>query len=794
MIPLDLRHALRGLVRRPAFTAAAILTLALGIGANTAIFSAVWHLLLAPLPFPDGDRMGYLWDTVESGFSVVPSSRQADAFMEASRTLDWIEPHSSVTMAWRGEATTDVVEAGLVTHTLPARLGVSPVLGRTFAESETAAAGAAVVMVSETFWRTRLGGAPDVTGSTLRLDGRVYEVIGVMPDRFSRFRQHGTARAVWLPLVRSDGDRLNLVAVHRTGATPEEVGEELTAISANIAESQMGATQPVTKLTMPGQGLGQNTRTALFVLLAAVGVVLLIACANVAGLLIVRSGDRRRELAICVALGANRLAIFRYLFLETVLIALAGGTAGLLLGAWGIELVRSIRPPYLPELDGISLDPVVLAFAGCITILTIGLFGIVPSLLAARTNLREQFSASTGGSTGSPEGGRTGGALVVAEVALAVVLLVGASLLVRTMVRLSDEPLGFDAAGTLTFSIDLPQDRYADQASWSTFGARLDDELEGLPGVEVASLSTGVPPSLGILFGQLSVQGRAEPFDDRIMNSAAVSPDYFRTLGIDLLEGRAFEGTPADDHSIIVNRATADRLWPGETAIGRRMRVSSSDASPWRTVIGVTPDLAVHGPATDRTEQPLVFLPLDFSYGFSTATIRVRSGDPLELVSAVRAAVARLDPDVPVRAAATMEQLLAESVGRQRFNMILFTTFAGLALVLSTVGLYGIVAYNVSRRSRELGIRSALGATPQNVRGMVIRQGAILAGSGAILGGLAALQLTGFMTDLLHGVPPTDPLSFAGAVVAVMVVSMFATWVPARRASRVDPVVALRQQ
>jgi predicted permease len=789
MLPLVLRHALRGLVRRPAFTIAAVATLALGIGANTAIFSAVWHLMLAPLPFPAGDRMGYLWDSTESGFRVVPSRQEAEAFAASARTLEWIEPYSSSVMAWRGETAAEVVEVGLITHTLPARLGVAPIIGRSFTEAETAVEGAAVALVSESFWKTRLGGMATALGRVLRLDGRPYEVIGVMPDRLSRFREHGSTRSIWLPYDASREDRSNLLVVHREGIDVVAINEELTSVSANIPEASLGAEQPETVIIKAGQGIGTNTRTALYVLLAAVCVVLLIACANVAGLLLVRGSDRRRELAICAALGADRLAILRFLFVETVLIALAGGATGLLLGAWGMELVRSIRPSHLPELEAIALDPAVLGFAGGITLLTIALFGLLPSMFAARINLREQFSAT---GTDRPIAGSTGAVLVVAEVAFAVVLLVGASLLVRTMTELRDTPLGFDPSNTLTFSLELPTDRYPDQASRSAFGDRLDEALEGISGVEVATLSTGTPPDLGILFGELTVEGSATTLEDRILSSASVDADYFRTLGVTMVEGRAFDGTAADDQAVIISRATAQRLWPGESALGRRIRIGANE-SPWRTVIGITPDIAIHGPGTDLNERPLLFLPFVFSYQFVSVAVRTRQGDPLAAVSALRAAVAGLDPDMPLRDAATIEHQIEESIGAQRFNMTLFSGFAALALVLATVGLYGIVAYNVSRRTRELGIRCALGATPYGVRRMVLQQGTMLAVTGATIGAVIAGGLSRLMEDLLHGVTPGDPASFAAAVATVIAVSLLATWIPARRASRVEPVVALRE-
>jgi predicted permease len=792
MLPLDLRHALRGLVRRPAFTIAAVMTLALGIGANTAMFSAVWHLMLAPLPYPGGERIGWVWSSTASGFSVVPSRQEAEAFAASARSLEWIEPYSSSTLSWRGDGAAEVVDAGLITHTLPGRLAVSPVIGRSFAESETETVGGGVVLLSEWFWQTRMGGTTDALGSTLRLDGRPYEVIGVMPDRLAMFRERGPSPAVWLPLDASAQDRSNLVVLLREGSGTETVNAELTSISANVPEARLAVEQPETVIRQVGDNLGERTRTALFVLLAAVSVVLLIACANVAGLLLVRGGDRRRELAICAALGADRLAILRYLFIETALIALAGGATGLLLGAWGMELVRSIRPSYLVELETVALDPVVLAFAGAITLLTIAVFGVLPSVHAARLNLRDEFSATSGGSTGSQGAGRTGAALVVAEVALAVVLLVGASLLVRTMVELRDDPLGFEPAGALSFTLELPTGRYADRAAWSTFGDRLKESIEALPGVEIASLSTGTPPDIGVLFGEVMVEGSAEPLDENLVYSAAVDEDYFRALGVGMQEGRPFDGSAADETSVIVNRSTAERFWPGGNALGSRIRIGDDEA-PWRTVVGIVPDIAIHGPGTDPTERPLLFTPFGFSYPFVSVAVRSRSGDPLAMVSALRNAVAAIDPDLPVRDAATIGHRLAESIGRERFNMTLFAGFAILALVLATVGLYGIVAYNVSRRTRELGIRCALGATPHGVRALVLRQGTMLAVTGAIIGAVTARALSRLMEDLLHGVTPGDPVSFAAAIVVVVAISLLASWIPARRASRVEPVVALRQ-
>jgi len=789
MLNQELRHTTRGLIRRPVFTFVVVLTLALGIGANTAIFSAVWSLMLAPLPFPAGDRMGYLWDTTEAGFQIVPSSDEFEAFVRESRTLEWIEPYSSRTMAWRTDGTADVIDAAMITSTLPLALDVEPIRGRTFTDSETQAAGAGVAVVSETFWNTRLGASPDIIDSTIQLEGRPWQVVGVLPDRFSRFMAFGRSPDVYVPLVRKDGDRLNLLAVRRPGITTEQVGDELTAIAANVAGSKLGQDQR-TRMEMPNAALGENTRTALVVLLAAVGLVLLIACANVAGLLLIRGSERRRELAIRASLGASRWALFRHLSVETALLALAGGVTGLLTAAWGVDLVRTIRPGRFTEFDAVSLDSTVLAFAVGITILTAVLFGLIPSLHATRADLRTQVTVTSGGSTAAPASNRAGAILVIAEIAIAVVLLVGASLLVRTMIALHNAPLGFNPAGILTFSIELPEDRYPSQSSYETFAARLIDELRAMPNTELASLASGLPPRLGVLFGELRLEETNEPIGDRLMFGAAVDRDFFRLLRIPILEGRALDGTEADRRSVILNRTTAQRFWPGGSAIGKRIRFGSGDPL---TVVGVTPDIAVMGPRTSL-DRPQIFRPTSDSMMDFAVAVRVRSGDPLALVPAIREIVSRIDPALPLQSVSTLDAMLAESVGPQRFNLILFGTFAGLALVLATVGLYGVIAFEVSRRTREYGIRAALGASPRGVLRRILARGASVAIAGAAIGGVAAIALTGFMTQMLHGVPARDPVSFGAAIAAVIGVSLLATWMPARRASRVDPIVTLRTE
>jgi putative ABC transport system permease protein len=790
----ELRHAARGLVRRPGFTLIVAFTLALGLGANTAIFSAVYELMLKPLPYAAGDRMAWVWWSAETGgMSISPRLPLIEAWQaQELRTVESVEPFTGSEVTLLGDAGPEIVHVTAMTGTLPATLGTPLVLGRSFERAELIPGGPGAVILSEGFWRRRLGGASDVLGRTLRFDGGDRTVVGVAADAMAAFRGRDQPTDVWLPLVvDSTLSYANVLVVLREGVTEAAAEAELTAVASGVNVRAPTADKWVPRLMTAGDLLGDRMRDALFVLVAAVGAVLLIACANVAGLLVVRTVGRSREIAIRAALGARTQRLLGTVGAEAALLALLGGVLGILLGAWLMDLARLVRPPELIALAAISLDPVVLAYAGGLCVLTALLFGIAPAALVVRHDLADVLKATGGGSAGAAFGERARSLLVGGQIAISVVLLVGAGLLLRTVADLQGRDLGFRPAGLLTASVPLPEARYPEGAAQRVFTEELLARVRAIPDVESAATGSGLPPEFGMVFSRF-VDGEGRPVPDRggATAGAWVDADFFTTLGIPLVEGRSFDPDQAGSE-IIVNQSVARRLWPNESAIGKRITTEGSEEAG-DVVVGVAGDVRVFGPTSDPDETQLYF-PTTYSFGVQIV-VRSRSGAPLDLVPAIRAALAEIDPTLPLRNVDTVEDRLANSIAQERFTMSLLGGFAVLALLLSAVGLYGVISHSVARRSREIGIRMALGAEPGAVRRLVLAQGARVTLVGALFGLAAAFAAARLLDNLLHGLRPYDPLTFATAVVVATLTAILATALPARRATRVDPVHALRSE
>ncbi|HET9983236.1 MAG TPA: ABC transporter permease [Longimicrobiales bacterium] len=805
----DIRFGARLLRRNPAFALTAVLTLALGIGANAAIFSAVNAVVLRPLPVAAPGRLYMVWEeNPEKGWH-----QQVAA---PANYLDWTEgvaafadvaAYSGPPAEGFGEPLTGVgaprvLRAVQVTGNFFSVLGVKPELGRTLRPEETWRGGERVIVLSHRVWMQDFGGDRGVLGRIARVDGTPYRVVGVMPAGFS-FPVEGADAWLptgWRPAARAEvsfrrAHWLRVVARLRPGATAAEADAQLQAVVERLKRQYpetnryMGA-----GMTPLHEFLVGDTRTPLLVLLGAVGVLLLIACANVGNLLLVKATGRRREIAVRRSLGAARSRIVRQMLTEGLLLALAGGAAGLLLGWVGTRLLERLQPGGLLTTAHFTLDGRVLAYIVAISTLSGLLFGAVPAAWTGRAGdaavLRE------GGRTGAPGRGarRAASALVVAEVALALLLVVGAGLLVRSFWRLERVDPGFDARGVLTVSVAPPTAKYDTNPKALGFYRDVLERLGRLPGVSSVAATTVLPLTGTSYTSDYAVAGRGPDDYGTEVAHRSVTPGYLRAMGVPVLRGRGFTDPDRDtsSHVILINDVLARQAFPGQDPIGQRMTFDKhpDSTSTWRTVVGV-----VRGErqtalrASPQTE--VYHLPEEDGIGYAWLVLRT-TGDPLALAPAVRREVQAVDADVPVFGVKTMERVRAESLARERFLMTLLLVFAGVALVLAVVGVYGVTAQVARQRTQEIGLRIALGARTADVLGLVVRHGLRLIATGILLGVLAALLATRAMAALLYDVAPTDPFTFLAVALVLALTGVLASWLPARRAARTDPSAALR--
>ncbi|MFL5581745.1 MAG: ABC transporter permease [Gemmatimonadaceae bacterium] len=788
----DFRLALRSLAARPGFTLVAALTLALGVGANTAIFSVVNRLVLNPLPFEGGDRLAFPWRSSKDGrMGVHPSPKQIEEWKAHARTIDGIAPFGTEQIILDGEnGAVEETSAGRMTDALPRLLAVRPALGRAFVAEELKADGPPVAMLGYGFWKSRFGGRRDVLGETVSIGGKRHTVVGVMPREMDLALGMLGDHDLWLPLV-PDPNAFGMGAVVRRRPDVDfaAVQKELGVLGERAEEPKGFFKDWTIKVVPPGEGLGTPNTRPLLVMLGAVALVLLVACANVANLVLVRASGRRRELAIRAALGATRSRLFQQLFVESIALALLGGAAGLLAAMWGVDAIVALRPDSLTELETVALEPAVLGF-GMLAALASGvLFGLAPALRAASPNLNDTLKT---GAAGAPlEGRRFRAALVTGEVALSVLLLVGAGLLVRSFMRLQRTDPGYATEGLLTARVQLPEDRYADSTSRRVALEQLAARVAAVPGVTASMVGAALPPQTGIMFGEPQVEGRE--LSPELKSSTRIAPiiggpEVFRVFGIRLVEGRPYAEKERD--VIVVSQSMAKRFWPGESALGKRFRLGTDR---WYTVVGVASEILPFGRRGD-TEPVQIYFP-GGSGDFAQATLVVRAaGDALALVPSLRAAMSSVDKAVPLRDVATVRAQLAKGLARERFNMALLATFAGLALLLSAVGLYGVLSYAVAQRTREIGIRMALGARANGIVRLVVAQAMRLSAAGVVIGVVGALGLGRVISSMLYEVQPRDPATLALVVALVLGTSLAAALAPARRAARVDPAEAIRAE
>ena len=811
----DLRYAVRGLRQRPGFALIAVLTLALGIGANTAIFSIANGVLLRPLPYADPDRLVMVWGhRAQSPLAELSESEYWD-LRERARTLAGVAAFVDGSLNLTGSGAPERLRVGFMTASATGVLGAEPRVGRGFTADEDLPGRPLAVLLSDGLWRRRFGADPAIVGRTLTLDDAPATVVGIMPPDFQLPSSFGTPSELWAPLrLDPSADRsergwhyLRAVGRLRSGVTVEAASRESSALMrAMLAEypTEYRADFDGSATSVRQEVVG-DVRPAILVLLGAVALLLLIACANVAGLLLARAEGRQREIALRTALGAGRGRLVRQLLTESVLLAVVGGVLGLLAAVWGVRGLVLAAPASIPRLDAVGIDAPVLAFTVGVTLLTGLLFGLAPALHAARSDLSGALGDGGRGGTSGVARHRVRRALVAGQVALALVLLTGAGLLVQSFLRLRQVDPGFRPERLLTARIELSPLRYATNESMRSFYRNLLDRLQTLPGVRGAATARALPMTDRLEIGDWSfvLEGRASspplPSDWHPADWQVVSPDYFRTMGIPLQHGRGIE--PSDRLGapgvVVVNRTLANQVWPGGEPVGQRVLLGGGEVdSVWRTVVGVVGDVRHRG--LSAQPRPEMFLPYDqFPAGTGTATralyLVIRTaGDPGALVPAVRAALAGIDPDVPLAGVQTMEEAMGSWAAERRLLMLLVTSFAALALLLGAVGIYGVMAHLVAQREREIGVRVALGAVPGEIVRLVTTQGMAMVGLGIVAGAVISLAATRLLQSLLFEVRSSDPVTLLGTALALAAVAALAMLVPALRATRVDPIEALR--
>ncbi len=792
------RQAFRSLRRAPAFTLAAVATLALGIGANTAVFSAVNGVLLHPLAYPDPDRLVVVWGRHATIGRETASLPDFLDWRAQARSFEALAAMTSTRFNVTGAGEPEVVNGGIATANLLQAFGVVPSVGRGFRDDEERGAAPRVAMLGEGYWRRRFGGERDIVGSRILLSGLPHTVVGVVPAQLRLERPVD----VWTPLATDTtrprrADFLTVFGRLGKDVPLDRAQQEMTTIMGRL-EAQYPASNAGWGAEVVGlrEQMTGDIRPALLVFMGAVGLVLLVACANVANLMLARAAGRRREVTIRSALGASRRRLAGELLLESMILSLLGGALGLLLALWGVAGLRALGPDTLPRADEIGLDLRVLGFALALSLMTGLLFGLAPMWRMAGRDLHEGLAGGSRGVAGSAGIHRARSALVLGEVALAFVLLAGASLLLRSFERLQRVDPGFAADRVLTARVTLPRLAYPKEERWLAFGRELLARTEAEPGVRSAALVSDAPLGDSPPYWGFAIQGGETPPPDAVQDAAVftASASYFETLRIPLVRGRLFEASDrAGGRDVaLVNQSAAQRYWRGRDPVGARITFGdpADPETQWMTVVGIVGDV-LHE-RLNGAAYPQIYIPFEQSPMRSMVLVARTSGDPLATVPAVRRAISGLDPGLPLADVSTMEDRKAVSLARPRVNATVLGGFALAALVLAAVGIYGVVAYGVVQRTRELGIRMALGAGDWTLLRMVIRQGMmpVLGGMGVgLVGALAGGRL---LRGLLFGVGSGDPTNLALVTGFLVAVALAAMYLPARRASRSDPMIALR--
>jgi len=805
----DVRYGLRMLGRTPGFTAVAVLTLALGIGANSAIFSVVYSVLLRPLPYPEPDRLAQVTRSYTGGGSPSVSVLKFHYWRDHNQVFERLAAYDILGAGFNltGGSEPERVRGIRVSADFFPVLGVNPLLGRGFSREEDVPGGPKAAVVSHGLWQRRFGGDPALVGRAVHIGGEPHVVIGVMPPGFRFAPEADVWRALQLAPDLNDANYLGVIGRLKPGQTIEGAKAALAPLVQQLREQHpafMSRTENIRATGLREQIVG-DARPALLMLAGAVGFVLLIACANVANLLLARAAARSQEIAVRVALGAGRGRLVRQLLTESMVLALTGGALGILLARWGLPALLAFSPGNIPRLGEITLDTRALGFTLLVSLATGIVFGLVPALAASRPHLADSIKAA------SARRSRVTASrlLVVAETAMALVLLIGAALLIQSFARLRAIDPGFDPRRVLTMQMSLTGSQYQTTAQVSGFQRLVLDRLEAVPGVEAAATVTNLPlePGPDLTF---QIEGRAESRTGEDSGGAqyrAASAHYFRAIGIPLRRGRYFTetDTASSTPALIINEAMARRYWPGQDPIGGRITIGRSVGRMFldstRQIVGVVGDTRELG--LDRPAPPAMFVPhtqvpdqitLLANRVIPTSWVIKTRVEPLSLTAAVQREVLGVDREHPAANVRSLEQVVGDSTARQNFNMLLLGVFAALAVALSAVGIYGVMSCSVSQRQHEIGIRMALGARRGGILNMVVAQGMLLALAGVGLGLAGAFGLTRLLATLLFGVRPADPATFAAVAALLAAVALAACYLPARRATRVDPLVALRYE
>jgi putative ABC transport system permease protein len=797
----DLRYALRQLVKAPSFTVVAILTLALGIGACTAIFSVVNTVLLRPLDYPDPARIVLIRETQLPQFpefSVSPPNYLD--WRKQTRSYEYLAAYSGAGVNLTGEGEPQRLIGVKATAHYFDVYGVKPVLGRMLLPEEDAPGKNHVVVLSYPFWQRVFGGTRDIVGRAIQLNGEPYTVVGVAPTGFGQ-----TSKVdVWMPMAfkpeeTANDNRgshyINVAGRLKPGVTVAQAKAELDLLATQLAQQYPDSNKGWGIFMMPMQDYSvRDVKPVLYTLLGAVGCVLLIACANIANLLLARATARHREISIRAALGAGRGRLIRQLLTESVVLSVCGGLAGILLARWGLTALLALAPSTLPRIGEIRLDKGVLIFSLGLSVLTGLVFGIAPAWLAARADVNEALKQGTRGSTEGGARGRLRSALVVIEVVFALMLLGGAGLLARSFMQLANVDPGFNPDNATLLRLSLPQKKYALPEQQNAFADALLERVKVLPGVQAAGVTHSMPLVSDYVLG-FNIEGRPAiaPSDLPSTNYYTVTPDYFKAMGIRLIRGRVF--TPQDDAKAprvaIINETLARQHFPNEDPIGKRINITNGPDT-WREIVGIVGDIKQYGvdkATSAQSYEPFAQVP------FTSVNLVVRTnGSPAALLGALRPTVYAIDKDQPIGIIRPLEEIMADSIARQRFAMTLLSVFSAVALVIAAVGIYGVMAYNVVQRTGEFGIRMALGAQQSDVMRLVLTQGGKLIGLGLLIGLAATLAASRAMGSMLFNTSAYDPLTLGTITVVLAVVALVACFFPANRATKVNPIEALRSE
>ncbi|MEE8573397.1 MAG: ABC transporter permease [Gemmatimonadota bacterium] len=814
----DIRYAFRSLRKAPGFTFVAVLTLGLGIGANTTMFSVVNGVLLKPLPYEQPDRLVNIWVDLGVGNQSLPAVHPGDFRDYQQRTTLFEDFAAASGGTFRtgagiltGDGKPEQVDVSVVTANFFPLLGVKPALGKYFDEDDELIGGADVAVITHRLWSRRFGSDPSIVGSTVTMDGVGTTIVGVLPPEFRMhlpseaflFRDsemYKPLRMNWDNLPPRNFTSFTVFGRLKSGVSIEQAQDEMSRIQRELrAEYPVHEASDMRIRVIPLQDdIVKHSRRGLMILLGAVGFVLLIACANVGHLILARGMSREREFALRASVGATPGRVVRQLLTESVALATLGGVLGVGLTMWGIALLRLLSPANLPRLDSVVVDPTVLGFAGVVVLVTAILFGLYPAIQASRPHLFD--SLRVGGKMTASRGQlRLRSFLIVAEVALSLVLLIGTGLMMRSFLALQEVRPGFEPENVMTFALTLPRAEYADARERSAFFQEVREALIGLPGVEQVGITSKLPlTGTGPLLPFAYDEETATNWESATADVRGVSPEYFDAVGTRLLAGRSFgysDGGPDSSPAIIIDETLAKLAWPGEEAVGKQLQIQPNgddEDNPYAEVIAVVEHVRMHDLTRDVRAQ--FYFPMTQFAPFE-ASIAVRSSvDPASISNMIIDQIEALDPDLPVNDVLPMEAYVRDGMAQSRFSLFIMGLFALMALALTAVGIYGVIAYSVSQRTKEIGIRMALGEGPSRIQNLVVARGLKLILTSVVVGLVSAVALSRVLSNLLFGVSATDPLTFAALSAVLIVVALAASWLPAVRATRIDPLDALRTE